>query len=48
LRQVYHQEGTTLGTDNSGPKQALMVENKKKFADKWSSQLGGERGGPPV
>jgi hypothetical protein len=42
---VYHQEGTTLGTDTSDLKQHLMLENKQKFASKWTGQLNGE---PPA
>ncbi|KAG1658489.1 hypothetical protein FOA52_006268 [Chlamydomonas sp. UWO 241] len=36
---VYHQEGSTLGTDESPLKQRLMVENKQKFVDKWDFLL---------
>ncbi len=36
---VYHQEGHTLGTDESPLKKRLMAENKAKFAEKWSHEL---------
>jgi hypothetical protein len=36
---VYHQEGTTLGTDASNRKNRLMTENKVKFVKKWSAFL---------
>ncbi len=39
--QVYHQEGTTLGTDASSLKQALMSKNKQIFLSKWGPSLQG-------
>lgn len=40
LAVVYHQEGTTFGTDaDSELKRMLMVKNKDKFLDKWRATL---------
>lgn len=40
LAVVYHQEGTTFGTDaTSDLKRQLMAENRRKFLRKWSDVL---------
>ncbi|KAF5832474.1 glycosyl transferases group 1-domain-containing protein [Dunaliella salina] len=39
LAVVYHQEGSTLGTDESAEKQALMAANRRIFLSKWQAQL---------
>eukprot|EP00200_Dunaliella_tertiolecta_P006567 CAMPEP_0202347168 /NCGR_PEP_ID=MMETSP1126-20121109/5648_1 /ASSEMBLY_ACC=CAM_ASM_000457 /TAXON_ID=3047 /ORGANISM="Dunaliella tertiolecta, Strain CCMP1320" /LENGTH=811 /DNA_ID=CAMNT_0048938685 /DNA_START=361 /DNA_END=2797 /DNA_ORIENTATION=- len=39
LAVVYHQEGSTLGTDESEEKQALMTANRRIFYSKWLPQL---------
>lgn len=36
---VYHQEGTTLGTDDSPLKQQLMTANRATFVSKWQTEL---------
>jgi hypothetical protein len=41
--QVYHQEGTTLGTDESPLKQELMKKNRLVFYNKWQTQLHGKQ-----
>ena len=40
LAVVYHQEGTTFGTDSSSSlKRQLITENRAKFVHKWGSVL---------
>ena len=39
LSVVYHQEGTTLGTDASVRKQELMAINRASFVLKWQAEL---------
>jgi GT2 family glycosyltransferase len=40
LAVVYHQEGTTFGTDASSDyKRQLMAENRAKFKRKWGTVL---------
>ncbi len=43
LAVVYHQEGTTFGTDATSPdKKRLMQENRVKFVSKWKRVLGAQ------
>lgn len=39
LSVVYHQEGTTFGTDESDWKKELMAKNRKVFVKKWTPTL---------
>ncbi|MEW5319972.1 MAG: hypothetical protein WDW38_011081, partial [Sanguina aurantia] len=39
LAVVYHQEGSTLGTDSSKAKQLLMNTNRRIFHKKWAAEL---------
>lgn len=40
LAVVYHQEGGTFGTEEaSDRKKLLMIENGKKFRQKWEKEL---------
>ncbi len=39
LAVVYHQEGTTFGTDATERKQKLMARNREVFIKRWESSL---------